>query len=138
MYTNPSDDALRHLLQNAKTIAIVGLSDTPTRDSYQIGSYLMKHGYQVIPVNPTVNRALGVESVKSLSELPDNVDLVNVFRRSDTLVSLVEEFVATTIPTIWTQLGIVHEDAANQALQHGKQVVMDRCIMVEHRRLIQV
>lgn len=124
------------LLENAKHIAIVGLSDKPYRTSYQIAEALLEAGYEITPVNPKVKRVLGKEAVASISELDDSVDIINVFRRSIFVKELAEEAVKTNIPAFWTQLGVYDAEAESLLKEHGKQVVMDSCIKVEHAMLI--
>lgn len=132
MFTNPTGEELGRILKSAKTIAVVGLSDNPDRESYAVSAEMQRRGYKLIPVNPNVEEVLGEKSYSSLQEIPHPIDIVNVFRRSDALVSVVEEAVTTSAPTIWAQQGVFSEEAADLAEQHGKTMVMDRCIMVMH------
>ncbi|MBW4621795.1 MAG: CoA-binding protein [Cyanosarcina radialis HA8281-LM2] len=129
------DTALRDILTNTKVIAVVGHSDKPERTSYQIAQFLRRVGYTVIPVNPAVKEIDGEPSYTSLAEVPLPVDLVNIFRRSEYLREIVEQAIAIDVKTIWAQLGINHESAAQQALAAGMNVVMDACIKIEYQRL---
>ncbi|WP_147802231.1 CoA-binding protein [Alkalicoccus halolimnae] len=126
----------RKVLENAKHIAVVGLSDKPHRTSYQITEFLLKAGYEITPVNPTVSEVLGKKSVDSIGDLPASVDIINVFRRSEYLPALAEEAVKTDIPVFWAQLGVYDEEAEKLLKKHGKQVEMDSCIKVEHTMLL--
>lgn len=129
------DMALRDILTNTKVIAVVGHSDKPERASYQIAQFLRRVGYTVIPVNPAVKEIDGQPSYPSLADMPLPVDLVNIFRRSEYLPEIIEEAIAIEAKTIWAQLGINHESAAQKALAAGINVVMDACIKVEYQRL---
>ncbi len=129
-----SDTAIDGLLQRARTIAVVGLSANPARDSYRVSRYMQQQGYLIIPVNPTVEEVLGVQSVPDLEQIGRPVDIVNVFRRSEHVPAIVEAAIRTGARAVWTQLGIVHEGAARRAVEAGLDVVMDRCLLIEHRR----
>ncbi len=135
-YLNDRDDVLRQILMVSQTIAIVGHSDKPDRASYQVAQYLRQVGYIVIPVNPAVERIGNDISYPSLSDIPISVDIVNVFRRPEHLFSILDEAIALNLPTIWTQLGTADEQALQKALDAGLNVIMDRCIKVEHHRLM--
>jgi uncharacterized protein len=129
------DNALRDVLTQTKVIAVVGYSEKPSRTSYQIAQFLRQVGYIVIPVNPMVREIDGQPSYASLREVPESVDLVNVFRRSEYLGEIVEDAIAIGAKTIWTQLGIYDEPSAQKALEAGLNVVIDACIKVEYNRL---
>ncbi len=133
---NRNDDAMRHLLTTAKAIAVVGHSDKPHRTSYRIADYLRSVGYTVYAVNPTVSTIDREPTYPSLAALPNPVDIVNVFRRAEHLPGIVDEVLAENLPAMWTQLGVVEQSAIDRALTAGIDVAHDRCIMVEHRRLI--
>ena len=120
----------------ARTLAVVGLSDDPSKASYAVSAYMQAQGYRVLPVNPGITSALGERSYASLSELPGLPDVVNVFRLPKAIPAIVDEMLALGLQNLWVQLGIRNEDAAQTAEAGGIQVVMDRCIMVEHRRLM--
>ena len=129
------DNSLRDVLSQTKVIAVVGHSEKRSRTSYQIAQFLRQVGYVVIPVNPMVSEIDGQPSYASLQEVPESVDLVNVFRRSEYLGAIVEDAIAIHAKTIWTQLGIYDEFSAQKALEAGLNVVMDACIKVEYNRL---
>ncbi|HVK38313.1 MAG TPA: CoA-binding protein [Candidatus Kapabacteria bacterium] len=125
----------REILEQARVIAVVGCSDSPTRDSYRIAAYLQRQGYRIIPVNPTITTALGETAYPDLASVPEKVDLVNVFRRSDAVPGVVDDAIAARAPAIWLQLGIRHDEAEKRAREAGLDVVSDRCIAVEYRLL---
>jgi hypothetical protein len=127
---------LRKLLETARVIAVVGHSDKPYRTSYRIGNYLRNAGYKIYPVNPTIREMDGTRFYASLAEVPEPIDIVNVFRRAEYLHEIVEEAIAVKAKAIWAQLGVVDANAARLAEQAGLQVVMDRCIMVDHGLLL--
>jgi predicted CoA-binding protein len=128
--------AIAGLLKSAKTIAVVGLSDNPMRASYGVSEYMQEQGYRIIPVNPMIRESLGERAYASLSEVQEKIDIVNVFRRSEFVPEVVEEAIRLKAPAIWMQEGVVHEDAAQKARAAGIFVVMDRCILKEHRRML--
>jgi predicted CoA-binding protein len=123
------------LLGSSETIAVVGLSDKPGRDSFRVSAYMQRQGYGIVPVNPQVLEVLGQKAYASLRDVPVHLDIVNVFRRPEAVPEIVEEAITVGAKAIWLQLGIVHQEAANAARRAGLQVVMDHCIMVEHARL---
>ena len=127
---------IQKLLANAKVIAVVGYSDKPYRTSYRIGQYLRSAGYKVYPVNPTVAEIDGEPSYPDLAAIPDPIDIVDVFRRSEYLSAIVDEAIAVGARAIWAQLGVVDHNAAQRAEAAGLKVVMDRCIMVDHEQLL--
>ena len=122
--------------KNVKTIAVIGLSDKPERDSYRVAEYLQEQGFRIIPVNPTKNNILGEKCYPSLKDIPKDVqvDVVDVFRKSEAVPDIVEETVAFKAPVLWLQEGVVHEKAVEMARQTGIEVIMDKCIMKEHRK----
>jgi len=124
--------------QAAKTIAVVGLSDDPSKASHGVSAYMQAHGYRILPVNPGIASALGEKSYASLSELPVRPDVVNVFRLPKYIPAIVNEMLALGLKDLWVQMGIWNDEAAAKAEAGGIRVVMDRCIMVEHRRLMRV
>jgi uncharacterized protein len=130
-------DEIANLLKNAKTIAVVGLSDSPLRPSYGVAAYMQSHGYRIIPVNPSIKGALGEKAVASLSEISEQIDIVDVFRRSEFVAEVVDEAIRLKLPAIWMQEGVIDEPAAEKARQAGLFVVMDKCILKEHRRRFQ-
>jgi uncharacterized protein len=128
-------DAILKLLNTTMVIALVGHSDKADRDSYRVAAYLRDQGYTVIPVNPTVDEIDGRTSYKSLRDVPQPVDLVDVFRGTRHVPGIVEDAIAVGAKAVWTQLNIVHEAAAQHAIDNGLDVVMNRCTKVEHARL---
>ncbi len=131
-----TDQELKSILTTAKTIAIVGLSDKPERDSYRVAEHLQRHGYRIIPVNPAIASVLGEKSYASVAEIPEPVDVVDIFRKPDAVGPIVEEAIAAGAKVVWMQLGVVNQAAAETARRAGLQVVMDRCMKVEHQRLL--
>jgi uncharacterized protein len=127
-------DEIGELLKRTKTIAVVGLSDSPLRPSYGVSAYMQSHGYKIIPVNPSIKGALGEKAVASLGEIEEKIDIVDVFRRSEYVPELVDEAIRLKVPAIWLQEDVIHEDAAEKARKAGIFVVMDKCILKEHRR----
>lgn len=127
---------LRRILKEARVIAVVGHSDRPQRTSYSIGRYLRDVGYRVYAVNPTITEVDGETVYPSLAEVPEPIDIVNVFRRSEFLDEVVDQAIAVGAKAIWAQLGVYDEAAARKAETAGLDMVMDRCIMVDHRSLI--
>ncbi len=117
----------------ANTIAVVGLSDDPAKPSHYVSAYMQAAGKRILPVNPSVDRVLGEKSYASLRDLPERPDLVNIFRLPRAIPALVDEMIELGFDAMWVQLGIRNEDAAAKAEAHGIRVVMDRCIMVDHR-----
>lgn len=135
-FRNPPDEVRRRLLEEAKTIAVVGLSDNPERTSHQVAAALQAAGYRIIPVNPNVTEVLGEKAVASLSEIAEPVDIVDVFRRSEHTVPVAEEAVKIGAKALWLQEGVYNEEAARIAQEGGLVVVMDRCIKVDHALLV--
>ena len=131
----PSEaDRITQLLQLAKIIAVVGLTDTPTRPSYGVSHYMQSQGYRIIPVNPNIQQWEGEKAYPSLLDVPEKIDIVNVFRRPDAVPEVVEQAIQIKAPAIWMQEGVVHHEAAEKARQAGIFVVMDKCILKEHIR----
>ncbi len=118
-----------------RTIAVVGLSDNPLKPSFYVSEYMQQQGFRILPVNPALTSVLGETCYPSLGQLPVKPDVVNVFRLPKFLPGIVDEMLALGLPNLWVQQGIVHSEAAGRAEAAGIQVVMDRCIMVEHRLL---
>jgi hypothetical protein len=137
MFRNPGNEELRALLARAKRIAVVGASPNAERPSHRIARRLIEWGYEVVPVRPALKELFGLKAYAKLADVPGRIDLVNVFRAADRLGPIVEECIARGVPAIWIQQGIVNEAAAERARAAGMEVVMDRCISVEHRRLMQ-
>jgi uncharacterized protein len=131
----PEQEQIREVLTNSKTIAVVGLSDNPLRPSYGVSAYMQLQGYRIIPVNPNCEYVLGEKSYASLLDVPEKIDIVNVFRRSEFVPPIVDQAIQLKIPAIWMQETVIHEPAAQKARQQGIFVIMDRCILVEHRNI---
>lgn len=136
MYKNPDDLKTKELLKECKTIAVVGLSDKPNRDSFTVAQYMQQQGYRIIPVHPRVKEVLGEKSYKTLADITEKVDLVNVFRKSEDTPGVVEQSIPLDPKAIWLQLGIVNEAAAVLAANAGIAFIQDSCIKVEHARLL--
>ncbi|MDO3659569.1 CoA-binding protein [Bacillus sp. C28GYM-DRY-1] len=129
---NPSKAEIKEILDQSKRIAVVGLSDRPDRTSHMVSKAMQDAGYEIIPVNPTINEALGVKAVSSLQEIEGPIDIVNVFRRSEQLPVVAEEFLETGAPVFWAQQGLVNEEAYQMLKQKDRTVIMDLCIKVAH------
>lgn len=129
---NPSRNEIGALLKKSKRIAVIGLSRNPERTSYMVSEAMQKAGYEIIPVNPTVDEVLGVKAVASLKEIEGHVDIVNVFRRSEHLPEIAKEFAEIDADIFWAQLGVANEEAYEFLKEKGYTVIMDRCIKVEH------
>jgi predicted CoA-binding protein len=125
-------DDIGELLEKARTIAVVGLSDSPMRTSYGVSQYMQSQGYKIFPVNPGITASLGEKAYASLSDVPGTIDLVNVFRRPEYVPEVVDEAIRLKVPAIWLQEGVIHEAAAKKARKAGIFVVMDKCIYKEH------
>ena len=134
--TVDEDDALRQILKNARTVAVVGASADPSRDSNLISQFLIRAGYDVIPVNPKYTEVFARKCYPTVASIGRQVDIVDVFRRSEFMEETVRDALEAKAAVLWMQLGIENEDAARIAADGGLQVVMNRCIMVEHRRLV--
>ena len=134
-HANPSDQELRQLLTDATTIAIVGASSNPEKESHGIMQKLQKAGYKVIPVNPRETEILGERSYPSLVDVPERIDIVDVFRRAEDTPGIADEAVTIGAKALWLQTGIVSEEAAERATKGGLKVVMDRCIGATHSLL---
>jgi uncharacterized protein len=130
-------ERVEDILKRAKTIAVVGLTDDTSRASYGVSSYLQSEGYKVVPVNPNLSEVLGEKAYPSLSEAAktEKIDIVDVFRRPDAVPAIVDEVLALKLPVLWLQETVVHEAAAEKARKAGVTVVMDKCILKEHRKL---
>ena len=135
-FNNPDDATLRKLLSEVRRIAVVGLSPKPHRDSHRVARYLLQHGYEVFPVYPREDTILGRPVFRQVRDITGGVDLVDVFRRSEHLPEVVEDALLGQVKALWFQLGCVHDAAARRAAESGAIVVMDRCLMVDHARLL--
>ena len=121
--------------ENPRTIAVIGLSEEPSKPSHYVSAYMQQNGYKIYPVNPSISEVLGEKSYASLSDLPIKPEIVDVFRLPKFISAIVEEMLQLGLPNLWVQQGIINLEAAHRAEAGGMHVVMDRCIMVEHRRL---
>jgi predicted CoA-binding protein len=130
------DEVLKKVLAESKTIAIVGASPKPWRDSGRIAQFLQRHGYTIFPVNPLYEEVFGMKCYPDLRSIPARVDIVDIFRNPEFVLPIVEEAIQIGAKTIWMQLGVVNEDAARLAREAGLNVIMDRCIAVEHRHVM--
>src|ERR1039458_92700 len=133
MVSSLQTDPVTELLAHAKTIAVVGLSDDPLRPSHGVAAYMQGQGYRIIPVNPQIESCLGEKAYASLLEVPEQIDIVNIFRRPDFVEEVVDQAIQLKVPAIWMQEEVIHEKAAEKARSAGLFVVMDRCILKEHR-----
>ena len=134
-FENPPDAAIRDILANPKTIAVVGCSPDPDRDSHRIAALLKAKGHRVIPVNPTNKEILGERCYASVREIPEKVDMVDVFRRPEFVDDIADDAIASGAKILWLQLDVINEPAAKKAQDAGLVVVMDRCPAIEYRRL---
>jgi uncharacterized protein len=128
-------ETLARILKENRTIAVVGLSAQWHRPSFFAAKYLQEHGYRVIPVNPAYPEILGEKSYPSLREIPERIDVVDVFRKPEDVPPVVEEAIAIGARVVWMQIGVIHEEAARRAREAGLEVVMNRCMKIEHARL---
>ena len=137
--SNASDQEIERLLKTVKTIAVVGLSDKPDRESHMVARYLQAHGYRIVPVNPAAQEILGERSYPDLASIPAEVgvDVVDIFRKPEFIPAIVDAAIARGARAVWMQLGLAHNAAAEKARAAGLAVVMNRCIKVEHARLIE-
>ncbi|WP_163972160.1 CoA-binding protein [Oceanobacillus halotolerans] len=135
-WENPSNEVMQEILESSKTIAVVGLSNNPDRTSYQVSKIMQESGYRIIPVNPTIDEVLGEKAYPSLLEVPDQIDIINVFRRPEYLTDIAKDAVQTNCNIFWAQQGIVNEEAFHYLKEHNFTVIMDRCIKVLHSLLV--
>jgi predicted CoA-binding protein len=126
---------MKQLLQETKTIAVVGLSNKPDRPSYGVTKYMQAHGYKIIPVNPSCSEILGETCYPDLSSIPIPVDMVNVFRKSEDCLEVAHEAVKIGAKFLWLQMGVINQEALDYVSSHGLTGIMDKCLMVEHRNL---
>ena len=133
MASVPQSDPITELLKLAKTIAVVGLSNDPMRPSYGVTAYMQNQGYRIIPVNPRIESCLGEKAYASLLDVPEKIDIVNIFRRREFVEEIVDQAIQLKVPAVWMQEDVFHEDAAAKARKAGIFVVMDRCILKNHR-----
>jgi hypothetical protein len=129
-----TDQEIRQLLSTAKTIAVVGLSSKPWRPSHGVSQYMQSRGYRILPVNPNLTETLGEKAYARLEDIPEPIDIVNIFRRPDAVEPIVEAAIRIGARMVWMQEGVIHRPAAEKARAAGLGVIMDRCILKEHRR----
>jgi predicted CoA-binding protein len=132
MASLPQADSVTELLRKAKTIAVVGLSGNPLRPSHGVTAYMQSHGYRIIPVNPHIVSSLGEKAYASLLDIPEKIDIVNIFRRPEFVEEIVDQAIQLKVPAVWMQEDVIHEKAAEKARKSGIFVIMDRCILKEH------
>jgi predicted CoA-binding protein len=133
MSSSPQPDPIADLLKRSKTIAVVGLSSSPLRPSYGVSAYMQSNGYRIIPVNPRIKEVLGETAYASLLDVPEKIDIVNIFRRPEFVDEIVDQAIHLKVPAIWMQEDVINEEAAEKGRKAGIFVVMDRCILKEHK-----
>jgi predicted CoA-binding protein len=126
------EDEIKEILTSYKTIAIVGISNKPDRDSYIVAEYLLNQGYKIFPVNPNIDTVLGLKAYPDLISIPEDIEIVDIFRRSEFVDEIVDQAIEKGAKVVWMQLGVINESAAEKARKAGLKVVMDKCIKVEH------
>jgi uncharacterized protein len=137
VHKNPDDTEIKHLLEESRNVAVVGLSERTYRTSHVIARTLQRLGYRIFPVNPNLTEpVLGEETYATVEEIPEHVDIVNVFRRSEKVPPVAREAVAAGAKALWMQMGVINEEAARYAEEHGLTVIMDRCIKVDYASLV--
>jgi uncharacterized protein len=129
----PQSDPIADLLTRSKTIAVVGLSNDPMRPSHGVSAYMQSRGYRIIPVNPQITECLGEKAYATLLEVPEKIDIVNIFRRPEFVEEVVDQAIQVKVPAIWMQEDVIHVKAAQKAREAGIFVIMDRCILKEHK-----
>jgi predicted CoA-binding protein len=135
MTMNEDINTLRRILKQSKTIAVVGLSANWWRPSYFAAKYMQEHGYRVIPVNPAYQEVLGEPCYASVRDIPEPIDIVDCFRKSEEIPAIADDAIAIGAKVLWMQLGVINPEAADKARKAGLEVVMDRCVKIEHARL---
>jgi predicted CoA-binding protein len=133
MPSSHQPDPIADLLKRSKTIAVVGLSNSPLRPSYGVSAYMQMNGYRIIPVNPEIKEALGENAYATLLDVPEKIDIVNMFRRPEFVEEVVDQAIRLKVPAIWMQEEVINEKAADKARQAGIFVIMDSCILKEHK-----
>lgn len=134
---NADKEEIRDILQRFRSVAVIGVSGSEEKPSHQVARYLKEHGYTIYPVNPRYASILGGDCYPSLIEIPDSVEIVDIFRKPSAVPDIVEDAISCGARVIWMQQGIVNNEAAQRAREAGLRVVMDRCMMTEHKRLVQ-
>jgi predicted CoA-binding protein len=135
MSSLPQPDPIADLLKRSRIIAVVGLSNSPLRPSYGVSAYMQTNGYRIIPVNPEIKGALGEKAYSSLLDVPEQIDIVNIFRRPEFVEEVVDQAIQRKVPAIWMQEEVINEKAADKARKAGIFVIMDRCILKDHKAL---
>jgi uncharacterized protein len=135
-FENPKDEKLKKILKESKSIAVVGLSPDTSRPSFMVANYLKRRGYKIIPVNPKYPEILEEKSYPNLEDVLEKVDIVDIFRRAEDILPIVEDAIKIKAEVVWMQEGITNLDAAKKAMENGLLVVMDRCMYKEHKRLL--
>ena len=133
-FTNPPDAAIADLLQQARVIAVVGLSDSPSKASYGVAEHMQRHGYTIVPITPKPGVILGEQTYPDLASVPFPIDIVDIFRKPEAVLPHVEEAIAVGAKAVWLQLGIRNDEASQRAADAGLVAVQDRCIKIEHYR----
>ena len=133
MTSQSQSDPIRELLERARTIAVVGLSNNPFRPSHGVSAYMQAQGYKIVPVNPTITEALGEKSFASILDVPEKIDIVNIFRRPEFVEAIVDQAIQLKISAVWMQEQVIHQAAAEKARRAGMFVAMDLCILKEHQ-----
>jgi predicted CoA-binding protein len=137
MHKNPDSGEIKRILEESRNVAVVGLSDSPYRTSHAIASAIQRAGYRIFPVNPNLTGpVLGEEPYATVEEIPEPIDIVDVFRRSEKVAPVAEDAVAAGAKVLWMQSGVINEEAAKYAEEHDLTVIMDRCIKVDHASLV--
>jgi predicted CoA-binding protein len=131
---NPEDEEIKGILENNRTIAVVGLSTDPDKDSHRVARYLQEHDYHIVPVNPKTDEILGQKCYPNLTEIPFSVDIVDIFRKIEAIPAIVDEAIAIGAKVVWMQLGLAENRSAHKAMLAGLQVVMNKCLKIEHSR----
>lgn len=131
------DEEVVEILKSAKTVAVVGISHKEDRDSHKVAKYLKEHGYKIIPVNPKYSEVLGEPCYPDLKSVPEKIDVVDIFRKVEEIPGVVDEAIQVGAGAVWMQLGLVHNESAEKAKQAGLKVVMNKCMKIEHQRLIE-
>jgi predicted CoA-binding protein len=132
---NATTGEVNEILKCAKTVAVVGISHKEERDSHKVAKYLKEHGYKMIPVNPKYKEVLGETCYPTLRDVPEHIDVVDIFRNVEVIPAIVDEAIAVKADVVWMQLGLVHDEAAEKARKAGLAVVMDKCIKIEHAQM---
>jgi uncharacterized protein len=132
--SNPEDEEIKEILKDNQVVAVVGLSPKPDRASHQVAQYLQEHGYRIVPVRPKADEILGEKAFASLKDIPFPVDVVDIFRKVDAIPGIVDDAIAIGAKVVWMQLGLAENQSAQKAREAGLQVVMNKCMKVEHSR----